>query len=499
MATRTLTIAFTGDTKGLEQASQRGKQQVDGWKGTFATWNRRAVLASTIIVGAAVKVGKSLIDAGREGIKQEAALAQVFESLGGTASAAFQQAGDEAMRMSRLIGVPGTEITAVQTKLATFPRVWEDPIKGAENFNRATMLAFDLEAAGFGDAEGNITQLGKALNDPIQGMSALTRVGVSFTEAEKEKIKQLAESGDLLGAQEILYQALESQVGGVAEATTDGGDRMRAMWENLQDQLGRQLIPAFERLMEIGQRVLEWASENSATLLKLGAVVVGLAGFVLVANAVWKVYVAITKAARLAVIAFAAAQRVLNLVMRANPIGIIITLLAALVAGIIYAYRNSETFRRIVDAAMRGIRTAFGWVIDRGKQLVSFFSSAVSRIRSIFSTVGQAISAPFRAAFNAVRSLWNSTVGKISFTIPSWVPGVGGKGFSFPKMHSGGVFMPPSGQSEGLALLRRGERVLTPGEDRRRGGDTYNVTVQAWSDRFSLRQVMDELRFQGAV
>lgn len=54
-------------------------------------------------------------------------------------------------------------------------------------------------------------QLGKALNDPIIGMGALRKVGVAFTEAQKEQIKTLQESGDLMGAQKIILNELGNE------------------------------------------------------------------------------------------------------------------------------------------------------------------------------------------------------------------------------------------------------------------------------------------------
>jgi hypothetical protein len=490
MAGNQVLLTFLGDSKQLDKTfGEVGKSAGGFQKDTESAWskaNKAAVVGSTVIVGAAVAVGTSLVNTGREGLKQEKALGQVFESMGGTGSEAFMQIGDAASDMSSRLGETETDIQAVQTKLGTFKNVWDQGAQGAENFNRATELAFDLEAAGFGAAESNVAQLGRALENPTQGMSALARAGVTFTDAEKEKIKALQESGDLLAAQEIVLQALESQVGGVAEATTDGGDRMAASWANFQDQLGRKLIPVFEQLMAIGMVVLEWASNNSDTLLKLGVVVVGLAGFVLAANAAWKVYTATKKAVTLATKGFTAAQWLLNAAMRANPIGLIITLLAGLVAGIVIAYNRSETFRNIVQGAMRGIQTAFGWVIDRGKQLVSFFTTATRQIARVFAPVANAISAPFRAAFNGVRSIWNSTVGKISFSIPSWVPGVGGKGFSFPKMHQGGI-VPGSLGQESIAVLEAGERVTSA------RGSVGSSTLTLKSDGSKLMDLLIEL------
>lgn len=157
------------------------------------------------------------------------------------------------------------------------------------------------------------------------------------------------------------------------------------------------------------------------------------------------------------------AQRALNWAMRANPIGLIITLIAGLVAGIVIAYKRSQTFRNIVQGAMRGIQAAFGWVIDRGGDLVNWFRKLPGRIGSFFSGLGSSIAQPFQTAFAAVRAAWNSTIGGRGFTIPGWVPGIGGRSFRIPTFHSGGV-VPGAPGTETMARLQAGERVTPAGQ-----------------------------------
>lgn len=71
--------------------------------------------------------------------------------------------------------------------------------------------------------------------------------------------------------------------------------------------------------------------------------------------------------------------------------------------------------------------------------LVGIWDNGVSTVSGIFERIGNAIKSPFETAFNSIKSLWNNTVGKISFTVPDWVPGIGGKGWSAPKLAKGGI------------------------------------------------------------
>ena len=91
--------------------------------------------------------------------------------------------------------------------------------------------------------------LGKALNDPIKGITALSRAGVTFTQGQKDQIKTLVESGNLLGAQKIIMGELEAQVGGTAEATATAGDKMAATWANFQENLGTAVLPILDGLL----------------------------------------------------------------------------------------------------------------------------------------------------------------------------------------------------------------------------------------------------------
>lgn len=182
--------------------------------------------------------------------------------------------------------------------------------------------------------------------------------------------------------------------------------------------------------------------------------------------------------------ALAAGQYLVNAAMRANPIGIIITLLVALAAGIIYAYKHSESFRRIVNGAFNGVKqvaqAVFGWISNNWKSLLNILvwpfqlvvkpiwkhrDSILSAIRAVpgaikgfMKGVSGILTAPFSAAFSGIKRLWNSTLGGKGLSIPGWVPNIGGKGFTIPYFHTGGI-VPGGLGSESLAVLKAGERV----------------------------------------
>lgn len=88
----------------------------------------------------------------------------------------------------------------------------------------------------------------------------------------------------------------------------------------------------------------------------------------------------------------------------------------------------SSMFKDLKDAA-----TGAGkWVTDKLDSIVKFFTGMPGKLFGGISALTDTLLSPFKGAFNAIASLWNRTVGKLSFEVPSWVPGLGGKGFSMP-------------------------------------------------------------------
>ncbi len=128
--------------------------------------------------------------------------------------------------------------------------------------------------------------------------------------------------------------------------------------------------------------------------------------------------------------------------------------------------RVSGAFGALRDGVLAVFTAMKDWASDRISDVVGFFAGLPGRVGSAISGIADTITGPFSKAFSSIRSLWNSTVGGFGFSVPSWVPIVGNKSFSIPKMHSGGIFAPEGYAPEGLAMLKRGEGVFTPDQMR---------------------------------
>jgi hypothetical protein len=207
--------------------------------------------AAFAAVGAgAVVMGKQLLDAGERAATSNARIEQITKSMG-QFEGATDQVTDRLVKLAektaKLVGVDQNLIKEGQALLLTFKSVSADANKVGGVFDRATKAAIDLAAAGFGSVTTNAVQLGKALEDPIKGLAALGKSGVTFTAEQKELIKTLVETGRVAEAQEIILKAVETQVGGTAEATANASDRMKVAFSQLQESLGQRLLPVFEK------------------------------------------------------------------------------------------------------------------------------------------------------------------------------------------------------------------------------------------------------------
>lgn len=163
--------------------------------------------------------------------KAHAQLEAVIKSTGGAAGRTVEQIEGLSASLARTTAFGDDTVSAMQGVLLTFKGIRGD------TFDRATESILDMSQALGTDLQASAIQVGKALNDPIKGITALQRVGVSFTESQKNVIKSLVETGEAAKAQALILDELESEFGGSAEAfrkTLPGAlAALREEWGNL--------------------------------------------------------------------------------------------------------------------------------------------------------------------------------------------------------------------------------------------------------------------------
>jgi phage-related protein len=487
------------------------------------------------------------------------AVADAMGTFGSETGAVTDRLIDFAKSNEILLAVDENVIKATQAKLLTFGELAATADEAGGAFDRATLAAIDLEAAGFGPAESQAVALGKALNDPTKGLAALGKSGITFTDAEKDKIAALQESGDLLGAQEILLGAIEGQVKGTAAATADASVQMGLAFGNIKEAVGDELLPIFNDLVKEMLPVIdEVIPVFGETIQALAPIIKDLAGqFPDLMRALFPVIPIIGE---LAGIFLDIAAKILPIVVDlfdklmpaiadllpivadfiADALEVLVPILVDLIDALIPIVMAllpvfMDLFKalapvaiRLIDAmlplinlvlpilirfiefltpilvnvanimgdvmvkAVELLMRAIQFVTDRIDVFANFFRNTWDGIKSFFGTIINGLIAGFEGFVNgAIRGVNRviDAINSLSFTIPDWVPEVGGKSFGFnlrrlaeialPRvaLADGGVVTKPTqaliGEAgpEVVIPLDRFERMVSMSDE---GGSTVN-------------------------
>jgi hypothetical protein len=187
-------------------------------------------------------VTKTLTDSVKAAIESEKATAQLNAVLKSTQYAAglsIEALQDQATALQGVTTFSDEVINSGQAMLLTFTNI------GRDVFPMATEAILNM-AQEFGSVDQAAVQLGKALNNPIEGLGALTRVGVQFTEEQKKLVEGFVKAGDIEAAQKIILQELQVEFGGLARAmgqTTEGKLKILAnQLDTLKEKIGGPLL-----------------------------------------------------------------------------------------------------------------------------------------------------------------------------------------------------------------------------------------------------------------
>lgn len=232
------------------------------------------------------------------GVATVNALQQV-EVLGSQTDAVLKSTGNAAnVTRDHVVGLAeslesltGVEMEAVQTgenMLLTFTNIRNGVGKNNDIFDQATKMTLDMATAMNGGAvpsaeamKAQAIQLGKALNDPMKGLTALSKVGVSFTEDQKKQIETMQTAGDTMGAQKIILAELNKEFGGSAEAfgaTTAGKvAKLKNEFGNVTEELMSGALPAINSVVASVTTLMDKFSALSPEQQKLVGIGIGIA------------------------------------------------------------------------------------------------------------------------------------------------------------------------------------------------------------------------------
>jgi hypothetical protein len=447
------------------KATEKSSAKVAGrWKQLGAAGKVGAAGAAAL----GLKLGKDALAEYREAYKVGKQTNAVIEATGGVAGLSAKHVGDLAESISNKTAVDDEEIQKASNMLLTFKQIRNEAGKNNAVFDRATAAAVDLSASGFGSIKSASVMLGKALNDPLKGMTALGKSGVTFTAGQKKQVEAMVKAGDLLGAQKVIMKEVEGQVKGSADAQADPLDRLNTRWNNILETAGTKLMPALTALTGfilntllpgIGN-VTKFIQKNKDVIIPLVAVVGSMI-------AAWKIYTTIMRIA-------AAVQLAFNTVMALNPIGLVVIAVVGLIAALIIAYKRVGWFRAGVQAVGRAVVGAFNWVVTAVKKVLAFigkhwktilmiltgplgaaviliasnFNKIVRFAKSLPGRVGRALSGlwdgiknTFKGAINWIIRKWNSfslSIGPIKIPAAPDIPKVSVNTPNIPLFAAGG-------------------------------------------------------------
>lgn len=256
----------TRDVRQFGRASERAGRRsrlatagIAGMRRGLGGLAKGAGLAGVAIVGLAGVVGVKAYQAFSEYQVVAAQTNAVLESTKGVANVTGESLQDLASDIQSTGAVSDESVKEMGNMLLTFRDIRNEAGEGNDIFDQTVRIGADMSRALGQDMKNSALQLGKALNDPIRGVTALQRVGITFNDQQKEQIKTLQESGDMLGAQKIILGELEAQFAGSAEAygNTLAGqfDKIKNSAGDVMEEIGRTLFGKGE-----GSETPEWLS-----------------------------------------------------------------------------------------------------------------------------------------------------------------------------------------------------------------------------------------------
>ena len=337
MAEKNLSIKLSLNDKqfmsGLRKASSSMKRFGNSMQKTGKSLSRNLTLPILAFGAASLKAFD----------KQQKALAQVESGLKSTGNAAGFTSEQLQKMAADLQGktIFGDEVILkdATAQLLTFTNI------SGEQFARTQVAALDLATRLDGDLKSASIQLGKALNDPVANLSALSRSGIQFSEEQKSTIKSLAETNRLADAQTLILDELNKQYGGSAEAAAQAGlggiQQLQNSLGDLAEEFGKiisdNIGPFVEKVKGLVGFLKGLTDEQKKTIVQVAAFAAALGPAIFL---VGKIISSIGGLLKI--------MRTLTMVMAANPIGLIATAIAGLVAGIIFlATSSSETAVKI--------------------------------------------------------------------------------------------------------------------------------------------------------
>ena len=395
--------------------------------------------AAVPAAAALAAVGVALFDATKGAMEDAAAQDQLANNLRRATNATEAQIAANEDWISTQGTLLGVADSELRPVLAKLARATGDVTKAQQFANQAMDIA-----AATGKPLASVTD---AITKAMGGnMTALAKLAPEY----RTMIKDGADF-------ETVMSLIADTTGGAATqaANTSAGQfkRLGIALEETKESIGAALMPAIEKVLPYLTKFGDWASKNPQLILAVGAAMAVLAASIIA----------------------------VNIAMSLNPVSLIVIGIVALGAALVTAYNKFEAFKNIVDTVFKAMK----WWIE-----------------NVSIPLAKALLDIFKTVFNGIASAWNNTVGKLSFKIPSFVPGIGGKGFdvpNIPMLAQGGIVT-----SATLAVIgEAGPEAVVPlsraGEFGMGGGGNVTINVNGGDPQQVVNALRRYMQVNGSV
>lgn len=382
----------------VEDLSERMQASLKEAEGASRAFAAGIAAAGAIVVG----VAAVSINAARDQIAVDKQLEAVLKSTGGAVGMTADEIRDMASALSQVTNFGDDAIQQGQNMLLTFTKI------GKDVFPLATEAMLNMSAAMGTDLKSTAIQLGKALNDPIAGVTALRKVGVSLTEEQEKMIAQFVEVGDMASAQKVVLNELAVEFGGVATAVADPLTMIQNRLGDVAEAIGFVLMPY---VLQLTDAFFRWFNAMGGAEAIAGKVVGAL-------QAIAPYFPIITGAiiGGLVPALYASAAAFTANVIALGPF----IIAGAAIAGIAYmiyqAYQtNFLGLKDFVDGTIvpmfqflaETIGAFFSLVMQGVEALRLAWETNMYGIRDVATAIWTALTATFTLAWNVIKNLWS--------------------------------------------------------------------------------------------
>lgn len=500
-STRDLVLRLVTETKGMGDGIDQVNSKMSKIGGIAKAAGGAMVAAFSV---------EKVVDWGKQAIDEASSVSESISKIGQVFGSNAKEATRYAQQANKSLGLSDRQATEMVGTLGAMWKGYGKTNDAALGMSKGTLqLAADLGSFNNLGTDEVIDMMSGAFRgeyDSIQrilpGISGASVATEALAETGKKNAAQLTDQEKATAAFALMMKQAGPAAGDFARTSGGAANQAKIMQANIDDlknSVGQQLLPAFRAVLSF---------INSGLIPGLMAAAHWIAGEMIpwiakAAQFIWvyiePVFNAISNIVR------GVWDVLFNFVMFVydiftgkwgdawNRVLGIFKGFWAIIKGYIDLFWHYIQFvwntvliilQHVGDAIWAALQYPFvqfwhfiQWVWDG---IINGIKSAWSGVATFFSNIGNsikdALTAPFRAAWDFIKGFWNRTFGKISFTVPKWIPGIGGEKFQFPQLAAGGIVTRPT-----LALIgERGPEAVVPlGKVGAGGGNTYQISVTA--------------------